>query len=92
MGEMADLFQEWREHKRAKRASNTEQSVQALEDAGVSFVYLNGRTHLLVVAADKTVIDFWPSTGLWMERNTGVRHRGVFRLISRCGTQRKDNT
>lgn len=92
MGEMADVFNGWREHKKAKRDSNTEQSTQALLDAGVPFTSHNDGAHLVVTARDGSIIDFWPSTGLWMLRATKVKHRGVFRLILRCGSQRKDNT
>jgi hypothetical protein len=84
MGDIGDLFKELREHKRAKRASNTKQSTQALINAGVQFTSLNGGVHLLVMAADGSRIDFWPSTGLWKLRSSNVKHRGVFRLIQRA--------
>ena len=86
MGDMAETFNAWREHKKAKRASNTEQSTQALIDAGIPFESHNAGAHI-VIKMDSTVYDFWPSTGLWWQRATKIKHRGVFRLIQTINAQ-----
>ena len=80
MSDMAEIFNGWREHKQAKRASNTVQSTQALIDAGIRFESHNAGAHI-VIKVGSTVYDFWPSTGLWWQRATKIKHRGVFRLI-----------
>lgn len=86
MSDMAETFNAWREHKKAKRASNTEQSTQALIDAGIPFESHNGGAHI-VINMGGTVYDFWPSTGLWWQRATKIKHRGVFRLIQTINAQ-----
>ena len=86
MGDMADVFNGWREHKQAKRASNTVQSTQALVDAGIPFESHNAGAHI-VIKAGAAVYDFWPSTGLWWLRPTKIKHRGVFRLIQTIRAQ-----
>lgn len=88
MGDMADIFNGWREHKQAKRASNTVQSTQALIDAGIPFESHNGGAHI-VIKMGNAVYDFWPSTGLWWQRATKIKHRGVFRLIQTVIAQQK---
>lgn len=80
MSDMAELFNGWREHKQAKRASNTVSSTQALIDAGIPFESHNAGAHI-VIKMGNAVYDFWPSTGLWWLRPTKIKHRGVFRLI-----------
>lgn len=80
MGDMGDVFNDWREHKQAKRADNTKQSTALLQQAGVIFDSLNAGAHL-VVQADPNVVDFWPSTGLWIVRGQPAKRRGVRKLI-----------
>lgn len=86
MGDMAETFNAWRNLKKAKRASNTERSTQALIDAGIPFESHNAGAHL-VIKVGSTVYDFWPSTGLWWLRPTKIKHRGVFRLIQTVNAQ-----
>lgn len=86
MGDMADIFKDWRDRKKAKRASNTERSTQALIDAGIPFESHNAGVHI-VIKTGTAVYDFWPSTGLWWLRPTKIKHRGVFRLIQTVNAQ-----
>lgn len=81
MGDMGDVFNAWREQKQAKRANNTKQSTALLQRAGVIFDSLNGGAHL-VVQAGPSIVDFWPSTGLWIVRGRKTeKRRGVRKLI-----------
>ena len=82
MSEMGEYFAAWREVKQAKRASNTEQSTAILQRSGVTFSSPNGGAHLIVLAGPH-VVDFWPSTGLWIIRKakTNARRRGVRKLV-----------
>ena len=80
MGDMGDIFNEYRAYKREKRASNTQASVALLASQGVPFKMMNGHTHLLLQAGEE-LIDFWPSTGLWISRETKTKQRGVFNLM-----------
>lgn len=79
--EMSDS-EMWREHKKRgqdKRASNRDRSTEILVLAGISFVSKNNGAHLIVAER----FDFWPGTGLWMERGRAHKHRGIRSLIER---------
>jgi len=80
MGDMGDVFNDWRKQKTAKRAKNTEDSTAILKAANCPFTSHNGGTHLVIFCGDKT-IDFWPSTGLWMVRGLPRKNRGVRNLL-----------
>ena len=80
---MSDIGEMWsaeREASQAKRASNRRHSAHLLVSAGVPFVSKNGGAHLLV--GEPIFADFWPGTGLWIERSTGHKSRGVRNLIA----------
>ena len=84
MGDMADVFNDMRAHKKDKRASNTVSSTQMLVDKGVSFKSLNGGAHLQLNHVCG-VINFWPSTGLWMVSGNPKKYRGVRNLLQYFG-------
>lgn len=79
-GDMGVIFNGWRAEKKAKRAANRESSPALLREAGVQFIEKNGGSHLIVANA---TFDFWPGTGKWIERATGAKGRGVFKLLAR---------
>jgi hypothetical protein len=78
MGDMAEVFNDLKQIKKEKRASNTQASTEILKAEGITFQANNGGAHLVV--AGKGLIDFWPSTGLWIARS-GRKGRGVRNLI-----------
>jgi hypothetical protein len=82
MSEIGEIFNGLRELKKEKRANNTECSTDILQRCGVAFSSPNGGAHL-VVQAGPHVVDFWPSTGLWIVRNPSrsIRRRGVRKLV-----------
>jgi len=80
MGDMGEVFREMTRYKKAKRKSNTCSSTKVLQDQGVDFESKNNGAHLIVRRLDK-VIDFWPSTGIWIDRATKTKKRGVFELL-----------
>ena len=75
--EMGEIFKAWDEHKKAKKADNLAQSTQILTERGIPFTSHNNGVHLVV----DSCFDFWPSTGKWIERETGKKGRGVFNLL-----------
>lgn len=85
MGDMGDYWRDVRpamqEESRQKRASNREASAKMLTAASIAFETKNEGAHLIVTAHGRTV-DFWPGTGLWIERGTSKQKRGVRRLIA----------
>lgn len=84
MSELGELYSAWNEHKRAKKKLNYEQSLQLLADNGVVLKQLSP-DHFRI-----DDFDYWPSTGLFINRKTNKRGRGVFNLIKRL--QREQNT
>lgn len=81
-----DVGQMWRDVRTArqhKKRSNKQLSFDALREARIPFIVKNQGLHLIVADA----WDFWPTTGLWIERRPTVRGhkrqgRGVLNLIS----------
>jgi len=80
MGDMGEVFNEMRQATQERRAKNTRSSTELLEASKVQFMARNGGSHL-IVKAGKRVVDFWPSTGLWIVRGEKAKHGGVMRLI-----------
>ena len=81
MGDMAEVWADFRAYKQAKKRSNLAHSTRQLEAAGIAFKVHNGGIHLVLTKGDQT-IDFWPSTGLWWIRGTSNKRRGVQRLMA----------
>ena len=74
----------WRDVKsfrQGKRADNRVASARIVREAGFVVEEFNHGAHL-VVRHGGHVVDFWPSTGLWIDRDTPRdRRRGVFPLV-----------
>lgn len=73
--DLGETFRAMREESRERRSKNLEDSIQILVQRKVVFERLS-QDHLRI---DRW--DFWPSTGLYIERATGLRGRGVFQLL-----------
>jgi hypothetical protein len=80
MGDMGDILNDWRKAKQEKRASNREASPRLLREAGIGYAVHNGGAHL-VVQGNGQMFDFWPASGLWIQRGTKSKQRGVNALI-----------
>lgn len=81
MGDMGEIFNGLRKIRQEKRSCNKEQSTELLKQSGINFKSHNAGVHLEILAGNR-VIDFWPSTGLWMVRGgSKYKHRGVRKLI-----------
>ena len=77
--EMSDseMWDVVRKRGQEKRARNRGDSALMLTESGIPFAVHNAGAHLIVAGR----IDFWPGTGLWMERKSNKRHYGVRGLI-----------
>lgn len=75
MSELGETFKAWNESKKVKKSENHASSIQVLKSQGIDFEQLS-LDHYRVGA-----FDFWSSTGLFIERITGKRGRGVFNLM-----------
>lgn len=73
-------FKERRDAQKAKRALNRASSPELLKSKGIPFEVHNDGAHIRI-NLDPGFVDFWPGTGLWIDRGTGKRGRGVFHLI-----------
>ena len=82
MSDIEDTFKVLKERKQEKRADNMQQSTRFITRKGIYFTSHNNGTHLVIDEPNTGVIDFWPSTGLWIPRNTGRKHRGVLKLAT----------
>lgn len=75
------MFKERRRQQRDKRASNRENSPQLLKSKGIPHSVHNDGAHIKIPAGSGH-IDFWPGTGLWIDRVSGKTDRGVFKLVA----------
>lgn len=79
--DLGPTFRDMREDGKARRASNRERSVLILEERGIEFTRFS-ESHLRV--GD---FDFWPGTGLFINRKTKRDGRGVFNLLKKLGAK-----
>ena len=78
MSDMGEIFDGLKKHNKAKKRNNLEASTKMLEDEGIPLIKKNGGVHLIV---GDGAFDFWPSTGLFINRETQKQGRGVKNLI-----------
>lgn len=86
MSEITETYKAYREFNQQRRRNNKEKSTHILQVNEVQFESKNGGSHLIVNCGDQ-LIDYWPGTGLWIPRNSGERHRGVFNLLKYLGIE-----
>ena len=79
MSDIGETFRAARLASQEKRQQNRENSAEVLKAHGINFTSKNGGAHLVV--KEKSIIDFWPGTGLWIDRENSASGRGVFKLI-----------
>jgi hypothetical protein len=77
MSDLGDDMRAFRAYAQAKRRSNTESSTSIIEGSGIPFESKNNGAHLIVAGR----WDYWPSTGLFIDRETKKKGRGVFNLL-----------
>jgi len=82
MSELGEDFKAWDKQKKDKRFQNITYSTKILQQSGVKFDSKNHGVHL-IVAGKNGLIDFYPSTGLFMLRKGG-QGRGVRNLLKHC--------
>ena len=83
--DIAETFAAVRARSRERRALNRAKSTALLSRAGISFVSKNGGAHLIVEGR----WDAWVGTGLWQDRITKTRGRGVRELLRHINQQLK---
>jgi len=78
---MREAMKELKKAKQFKRNINKEHGAKLLASAGYSFTSHNNGVHL-VVHEGGMVIDYWPSTGKWKDRESVVYCRGINNLLN----------
>lgn len=82
--EVSEMWRDYKSARQQKRRSNLKFSTDLLDRHSVRYVKHNGGIHL-VIEGKHGPIDFWPSTGLYKERSTGRKLRGIVRLLRELG-------
>lgn len=77
MSEMGEFWRDVNGYGKQKRHSNMKSSTDLLTNQNIPFVSHNNGIHLVVL--DRW--DFWPSTGLFIDRKTSKKGRGVKNLL-----------
>lgn len=83
MSELGDDFKAWREDKRDKKENNYNRALDLLAEHGIKFERLS-ESHLRIGE-----IDYWPSTGLFINRKTKKRGRGIINLIKAVSAEKE---
>jgi hypothetical protein len=78
--DIGEMFRAINKQRQEARASHRKTSPEHLRAAGVNFLTKNDGAHL-VVTTKRGLLDFWPGTGLWIDRTTRREGRGVFNLL-----------
>ena len=72
-----DAYREKRKESQERRATYRENAEKILTENGIDFIQ-HTKAHYSI---QDRKYDLWPGTGLWIERATGKRGRGIFNLI-----------
>lgn len=75
--EMGDYWRDVNSFRQNKRRENMLSSTEILDRANISYSSHNGGVHLIVAKR----WDYWPSTGLFIDRQTKKQGRGIFNLL-----------
>lgn len=80
--EQKKTMRETKEETLRKKKEAREEIIAILNRNNVKFESFNDGIHLVVrVGNPQILVDFWPSGGLWLARETGHSGRGVFKLL-----------
>ncbi len=85
MSDMGDDFRALRKERQEKRRSNLACGVNLLNANKINYTTPD-YTHC-VISHNGKVIDYWPSTGLWIDRTTKKKRRGIKQLLNYLGVQ-----
>jgi len=84
---MGEMGQAWKATKgirkaysAAKRSRNYEYAINTLKRENISYLLNNDGYHL-IVNHNKMVIDYWPTTGKFSVRGSGIYQRGINKLM-----------
>ena len=78
--DMGDDFREHREYMRGVKDARVDETLEILSHSGLHFSDNDAGRHL-IFRYGKHTIDFWPTTGRWFDRHTGLRGRWIDKLL-----------
>lgn len=78
--EETESWRNYRKDKQTKRQQNKDDSTFLLNQADVSYTEHNDVLHL-IIQHNEDIIDFYPSTGLWIVRKKNYQRRGIGKLL-----------
>jgi len=84
--EVNAMWRARRTKKQVKRETNRKTSAEILIERGIAFRTNNDGVHLMI-DADSGVIDFWPGTGRWKDRETNTTGFGISSLLAFMGVK-----
>lgn len=84
--DMGEAFRDLRKERQEVHRQRRNSSAATLARLKVPFEWKNAGAHLIIRPADKPAIDFWPGTGLWVQRG-GRKGRGFGPLMKFLGVQ-----
>ena len=77
MSEQCEIYNLQKAYAQEKRAANTIYSTNLIKHLGLNYESKNFGAHIII----KNRWDFWPSTGLFIDRKSKKKGRGVRNLI-----------
>lgn len=86
MGDMGDLYRDLRDHKKEKKLKNLEYAENILKN----YEYRKIDEYLFYIGP-LAQFEFWPTTGLFRNRETGRKGRGINNLLLLIKKFKKDN-
>lgn len=88
INEETEAWRKYRQDKANKRLKNLEYSTNLLKEKGIQFESHNFGKQLVILCAESK-IDFYPSTGLWIERTTRYKNRGIRSLLAHINDKKE---
>lgn len=86
---MGEGWNEYKKERQVKKLNNKENSIRILISNNVYFESRNNEVHL-IVKHDGVIVDFWPSTGKFIFRNSSIKGRGVFNLLKKLKVKKHE--
>ena len=83
MGDMGEVFNAYRQDRKAKKEQNLTNSVAILDEKQIEYT-MPSYTHYVVKFGD-SFVDYWPSTGKFICRKSKKVGRGIRNLIKHIG-------
>ena len=87
MSDVGDYFNDIRdamkEDSRIRKRRNREKALKVLNENQIHFEITKGGVHLVVQSPRGELIDYWPSTGLFISRLDKSRGRGIHNLLNK---------